>query len=539
MDVIEVTELTRPRGSRQATPAGSARSKRHPMRIAARTRAFWSVWRGAVCGLLCGVASGCTASGADVQPPRDQLAFPTGMAAAPDESVLFVANANSELRYDSGSLDVIDLGRVQGVIGAWTAHLKTAGVACDSFPQNVAGDPMVQPPPAGSAALSCSCDSSNPETLICDEAYFLNQDAGIRIGNFATDLSIQDFTSGSSHSLRVFVPTRGDPSVAWADYDGAALHCAAGSAVYPLCDDAHRLISLNNDPNAAVLPDEPFSVFADVVPTTDPAGPSHGFAMIGHLASGAVTLIDAPADSSQVQITDILTGVFADPLGTGALGATTIAARRMPVPPAGPPPGPGEGVPELVPEALYVASNGDNRVQLFDIGMRGGSAGYLLPGTFFVLDAVGNAAGSSSDTRGLKFSSDFNRLYLVNREPPSLQIYDTSLGAAGMPSNTLLGSSDVCREATAAAVAGSGLDERVYLTCFQDGQIYVVNPFGLSQVEDIISVGRGPYAAVTVAGRKQLFVSNFLEDTVAAIDIDPTSATHDRVVLRIGTPRVP
>jgi hypothetical protein len=34
-------------------------------------------------------------------------------------------------------------------------------------------------------------------------------------------------------------------------------------------------------------------------------------------------------------------------------------------------------------------------------------------------------------------------------------------------------------------------------------------------------------------------VSNFLEDTVAVIDVSPTSKTRDRVVLRIGIPTVP
>lgn len=564
MDVIEVTEPTERGSAGQATPGGSARSKPHRMRIAARTCAFWSVWRGTV-GLVCGLALGCTASGEDVQPPRNQLAFPTGMAAAPDGTVLFVANANSELRYDSGSLNVVDMPRTQSVIEAWLAHIKSAGFACDSYPQNVASDPLVKPPASGGGSLSCSCDSTSPGTLVCDEAYFLNQDAGVRIGNFATDLSIQAFSSDSSH-LRVFVPTRGDPSVAWADYDGTALHCAAGSAVYPLCDDAHRLISLNNDPDAAVLPDEPFGVFSDVVRAHDASGnlipPTHGFAMIAHLSNGAVTLIDAPADSSKVQITDIETGVFSDPLATGLVGASTIAARQMPILPPGPPPEPGEGVPELVPDTMYVASNADNRIQLYNVGMRGGTAGYMVPGTFFVLDAVGTAAGSSADTRGLRFSSDFNRLYLVNRAPPSLQVYDTSLGSSGTPNNTLVGSSDLCREATAVVTSapvmkpavppgmGTFLDERVYVTCFQDGQIYVVDPSGQSQVEDIISVGRGPYAAVsvdnvptdptvTVTSQRQLFVSNFLEDTIAAIDIDPTSPTHNRVVLRIGTPSTP
>lgn len=518
------------------------------MRTAAPTRTFMSAGRGLACMLVCGVAIGCTASGADVHPPRDQLAFPTGVKVSPDGKVLFVVNANSDLTYDSGSLDVIDLGRVQGVIGAWLMHLKaSAGQSCDSFVQGLPMNEMLAPPDGGSS-LSCSCNVSNTETLQCDEAYFFNLAAGVRIGNFATDLSVQDF--GNGH-LRVFVPTRGDPSVSWADFDGTTLRCTAGSNPYSLCDDAHRLTSLNNDPDLAALPSEPFAVFADTVRTVDALGNSvlHGFAMVTHLSTstsaGSVTLINAP-DSGEVRITDILGGVFVGSSGAG--GATTIAGRAeqqqrpltSPSPPS--PPEPNEGVPELVPETMYVASDADNRVRLFDVGMRNGAAGYLLPGPYFLLSA---APGGSTDTRGLQFSAKGDRLYLVNRAPPSLQVYDTSLGSTGTPKNALLGSSDLCRGGTAAAVAGAESDERVYVTCFQDGQIYVVNPFGQSQVEDIISVGRGPYTAVAAVlptmplPSQFLFVSNFLEDTIAVIDITPGSPTRHRVVLRIGTPRAP
>jgi DNA-binding beta-propeller fold protein YncE len=84
------------------------------------------------------------------------------------------------------------------------------------------------------------------------------------------------------------------------------------------------------------------------------------------------------------------------------------------------------------------------------------------------------------------------------------------------------------------------------VTCFQDGQIYVVDPHGQSKVEDIITVGRGPYGIVAATGvnpaanmQKQLFISNFLEDTIAVVDVTPSSKTRNRVVLRIGVPRAP
>lgn len=464
-------------------------------------------------------AVGCTASAEEVRPPRDQLAFPTGMAVSPDEHSLFVVNANSELRFDSGSIGVIDLDQVEAVIASWAAGTIPSG-------------------------YDCSRDLDHIETLQCQEQKFFKADSGVRVGNFATDLRVQDFSNGGAVNLRVYVPTRGDPSVAWADYDGDRLRCNASSESYPLCDDAHRLTSLDNDPDLAALPNEPFSVFTHVIPTYDSNGnrlADRGFAMVSHLATGSVTLIDSPADSSKVRIVDMINNVFLPDVitGTGLRGATTIAGRPMPTV-APPPP-----VPAVPDELVYVASSSEDRVQTFTVAQRDGSAAFLLPGSFFFLNSVGSGAGNSNDTRGIEFSASGDRFYLVNRLPPSVQVWDTSLTESGVPRNTPLGSSDVCRQASTLAVANLGdpVGDRVYVTCFQDGQVYVVDPTGQSRVEDIISVGRGPFSAAVFTGKnlpgnpQQLLVSNFLEDTIAVIDLSLNSPTRNRVVLRIGTPR--
>jgi DNA-binding beta-propeller fold protein YncE len=446
------------------------------------------------------IGAGCTASSEDVRPPADQLSFPTGLAAAPDESVVFVTNANSELRYDSGSIGVIDLAVVQGVIGPWQAQRTV---------------------PSG-----CSPDPDHSETLVCDEAPFFKRDAGVRVGNFSTDLSIQDFSAGGATKLRVFVPTRGDPSIAWADYDGDRLRCTAGADTYALCDDAHRLTSLNNNPDLTPLPGEPFSVFADA---------AHGFAMATHLGSGSVTLINAPVASEEVRIVDFINNVFAADIN-GLRGASSISGRTLPATP-------GSASPD--PQALvYIGASTDNRIQSFTVASLGNSAAYLLPGPFFFLNTVGTGAGNSFDTRALHFSPSGDRLYVANRQPPSVQIWDTSIGPTGVPRNDLQGASDICREASTLAIVDAGAGERAYVTCFQDGQVYVVDPTGQSHVEDIISVGRGPYSAVVLTGkaapgRVQLLVSNFLEDTIAVIDLSLDSPSRNRVVLRIGTSRAP
>lgn len=479
------------------------------MRTAASICRFWPASGILACGLAAGLA-GCTASGEDVHPPQDRLFFPTGLAVSPKEDFLFVANANSELRYDSGSISVIDLGAVQRVIEQWLAHP-------DQFQSSASPRP------------ECKPDPDHGETLVCDEGQadkaqsFFKLNAGVRIGNFATDLALQNFTD--ANFTRVFVPTRGDPSISWADFKSNALSCTVDTTTYALCDDAHRLTSVDNDPDQLAVPSEPFGVFADA---------HNGFAMVTHLITGSVTLVKAPSDSNQVVVADVLANVFAPDPTTGFRGASGIAGRT----------------PGATDDLVYVGGTSENRIQTFTVGTRANTAAFLLPGSYFFLNAVGTNAGGSSDTRGMQFSPTGDRLYIANRNPPTLQVYDTSLGPNGVPRNAATGASDICREASGIAVFDPGTGERVYVTCFQGGQIYVVDPSGQSQVEDIISVGRGPYSAAVLPGtvvlpgksapgKKLLFVSNFLEDTIAVVDLDPGSPTRNRVVLRIGNPKAP
>lgn len=434
---------------------------------------------------------GCTASADEVKPPSDQLYFPTGITVAPGEKVAFVTNANSELRYDSGSISVVDLVRVQSTIAAWTQRKEKPDSVCDDEP-------------------CCTQDPEHAETLVCDEREFLNASEGVRIGNFATDISVQDLGGGR---LRAIVPTRGDPSIAWADWDGSTLSCNASGGAFALCDDAHRLSYVQNDADLASIPEEPFNVFADS------AGE---FAMVTHLTTGAVTLIDSPKDSDRVQVTDVLSGIFAADPANGLRGATGVVGR----------------LPNAPNDIIYVASRSEDRIQTFTVGRPINNAPpFMLPGNWFFLDAVGGNNGGSSDTRGMAASVDGSRLYLVNRRPPSLQVIDTSLSATGYPKNKTIGATDICRQGSTVAISGSGDEERAYVTCFQDGQVYVVDPRGDVEVEDIILVGRGPYAASAAKAANLLLVTNFLEDTIAVVDTTPGSKTHNRVVLRIGTVR--
>ncbi len=447
-------------------------------------------------------AAGCTASGEEVRPPGNQLFFPTGAAVSPDGQQLFVTNANSDLTYDSGSISVVPLATVQAVVSGWL----TGGTGPGDSPVGV----------CGATSSSCCRDEIFAETLVCDEAQLLDETSakGVRIGNFATDLAIQDLGGGA---LRVIAPTRGDPSIAWADWIPGEdrLVCSGSGAGFDLCDDDHRLSFVLNDADLASIPDEPFGVFAD----------SGGqFAIVSHLTTASITLIDSPRDGL-ARVSDIQSGIFAADPTNGLRGATAVAGRT----------------PREPGDIVYVGSRSEDRIQTYTVGRPVNNAPpFLLQGSWFFLDGVGNNTNvnsAASDTRGMAFSQDGNRLYLLNRKPPTMQIFDTSIGPTGVPRNEVIGAVDICRQASTITVVDSGDGERAFLTCFQDGQIYVIDPRGRGRVEDIITVGRGPYAVAAAPDSRLLYVTNFLEDTVAVIDLTPGSPTRHRVVLRIGQPR--
>ncbi len=438
-------------------------------------------------GLACFALAACTASADEVRPPETQFYFPTGIGVSPDESKLFVTNANSELRYDSGSVNVLDLAMIDSIAAVWTVGKDTSG---------------------------CTPDTDRTETLVCDEAQFMLPNSGARIGNFATQLGVQDASSAGDGKIRLIIPTRGDPSVTWIDWDGSKLSCNTDDQGFELCDDAHRLSYVHNDPDVAYLPEEPYDVFVD--------SPGE-FALVTHLSSGYVSLINTPA-AGNASISDVAVGLFAaDPL-TGLQGATGVAGHATPS---------GQ-------DTVYVGSRSEDRIQTFTVGRPPNFVDpFLITGNYFFLDSVGGNSGGSSDTRGMKFAADGQRMYLLNRNPPTLQVIDTSLKDTGFPANKVIGATDICRSASTLTVLDSGDGEKVYLTCFSDGQMYIVDPSGQSSVADIVTVGRGPYSIAASAVHKKIYITNFLEDTIAVIDVAPGSQTRNRVVLRIGEVKPP
>jgi len=453
------------------------------------------------------MSAGCPATSDEVRPPPDQFYFPTGMDIAPagpagsDGSVLFVASSNSDLRFDSAVVHVVDLDRVDRLIGQWLDPAQS-GVVPDGYED-------------------CDVDLMTPYTLVCDEAQFLVKDASVRIGNFATDLKVQKL---ADDKVRLFVAARGDPSLTWIDYDREKRDLSCGEeGRFPECDDAHRLVQLHDDPDLPTIADEPFGLFVDSGNAS-----RDGYVVVTHLSNGAVSLASAPYDGGAPELADAIAGLFQADASTGVRGTTGVAGR----------------LPGSENDRIYVTSRTDTRVQTLIVvqppavpvatGEPEVEPPQLVPAESFLMSAaVGNGAvGSSTNGRGIGFSGDGNTAYIVNRLPPMLHIIDTSM-TGGTPRNEFVAAVEICPQGSNLTVAG----DRVFVACFANGQIWSIDPTG-AVVDAIIDVGRGPNALVASPDGNRLYVTNNLEDTVAVIDLTPESKTRNQVVLRLGRPRL-
>ncbi|HKE15537.1 MAG TPA: hypothetical protein VKB80_11755 [Kofleriaceae bacterium] len=438
------------------------------------------------------LSAGCSATGDEIRPPDDQFYFPTGMDIAPDGSVLFVANANSDLRFDSGSAEIVDLQRVDDIIEVWLATRQ---------------------PPEG---RSCQVDLSVPYTLVCDEREAIVADGTVRMGNFATELRVE--TLDDMNTLRLFAAVRGDPSLTWMDYDVASRTLSCGPTEgFPECDDEHRLSQLRNDEALPALPDEPFGLFVDS---------ATGYVVVTHLSNGAISLATAPTSGDTPFLSDAVGNLFG--FGSdGQRGAVGVAGRA----------------PTSEDDRIYVTSRRDSRVQTLAVQKGDGGFQQLVPTEYFFMRGT---ITPSSDARGIAFSSDGNRAYIVNRAPPMLHIFDTSIDETGVPKNEFVSGVEICAQASNLVVyrpegePGESPDDpslrpRIFVTCFGTGQIWSIDPNG-AVVDHIIDIGRGPQSVVVSPRRHRLYVSNNLENTVAVVDLSP-GPTENRVVLRLGRPK--
>jgi hypothetical protein len=564
-----------------AFPPGSTR----PRAFAARALALAAL-----------AASACSLSQNGVTPPGDTFFFPTSATMDPTDAVgqwLYVANSNADLRFNDGTLVMVNVGDdVRDGYG----NLLQSGAASDRATLGNWGacpqEDYVNPLPRSNAPICCR-DLLDSNIINCDERRYVAADATVSIGSFAAgmvwqpfcniDQVYQDPCGGSTcapgvNPGRLLIGVRGDTSLT--DVDVApvgtlgntsathpAFHCTAGTALTPTlgeCDQkvqdtlsdatvlAENIPTLSSaNPPSVALPDEPYALALD---------PTRGYLYVGHLVgstsvqnSGGISLFDASEAGilgpGQFPPPPAFIGPFGSPFpsnSSGLFGITNLHVHQpLGASPSQTKPDSNQNVfassryVPLVTSTTVIGppicgplGSDDQDDVLIGAGdtLNPGLVGSEMRGVEFI-------EPSSSAQSATSLPDYAARVFTLERVPPDLVGFDISRNASGATTITPTDVTETCSSPTFLYQNDAGDGPRLFVNCFDTGEVYVFDPAGPSLISTLM-VGRGPAGMVFDATRPVAYVLNFTQNNVVVVDLAPGSPTQYHVVQRLGFPTV-
>jgi hypothetical protein len=501
------------------------------------------------CALALTLASvaACSLSQEGVMPPADTFFFPSSGFMAPEGRWLYVANSNADLRYNDGTLVTVNVGEDLGYqVGAASDRQRSWGACAQAD--------YVNPLPRTDAPICC-WDALDSNILNCDERRYVQPDATVRIGSFAAGMAWQPSCAGDPCSSgacasgvgegRLFIGVRGDTSLTWVDVspgDGTSaptLHCREDGATGSLAECTQKITETLSDLNSAAtdpnppqigLPDEPYALQVD---------PALGLLYVGHLVgntsvanSGGISLFAIGGPTPK------FVGPFSSPFPAnagGSLGVTAItlhksysggsdhelfvSSRYVPLVSSMVPYIPGEP-----PQLTTFACGTSDLVVL--------SAGETL-----------NSGLTGSEMRGVEFldpsaSGTPQRAFALQRLPPYLVTFDITQNQSGAVIPVVSSLIETCSSPTFLyKYPETGDDSRLYVSCFDTGEIYVFDTHGPSLVTTL-QAARGPAGMVFDPAQNVAYVLDFSHNDVAVVDLKRGSPTEDHVIQRLGFPSI-
>ena len=306
-------------------------------------------------------------------------------------------------------------------------------------------------------------------------------------------------------------------------------------------------------------------------------GHYYQYLVSSHLPTGQVSSFDL--GQSPISLATPLLGDVSGSLITttgGQTGAFAIAPRKA-----------GD-----LSQPWYVTSKLTSTLATFRLGV----GPKVVPGLLFGLS--GQFSTASQDVRSIVFERSGDRAYLALFQPPALAVVDTRLrgGGSSIPVNQVSAVVNLCAGPSRQVIAkvprySMGqvvMTTRVFVTCYLSGQVAEIDP-DTGELIGTVQAGRGPLSialnfgsdetatavgysgaidpcadplstatdatrvGVTCpgtgadirprpfgAGQSPLppraFVSNYLDNTISVIDLDPRSPSYRRMVARIGLP---
>lgn len=532
-----------------------------------RRARFWAPFIWATAATVLG--TGClenTSRGLD--PPNDRLFFPTGLSLDPrtpaDErsQFLFVANANSDLSFNGGAIQVYNL----------QSFLEQAGI------EPIMQDGQQVPPEWAESGASlteetpCRPSAIEPEVIECEESFFARPDDAVHTGSFTTVLRAWVPDPDKDKAL-FFVPVRGDPSIQWLELTGNTdLNCGEADPEESdklRCGADFRLTNIRNEPDQATIPREPFQLEI----SQDPDKP---FAYVTHPSGSAITMInmqglasqDPNADPDPV-IIDINGGLF---LANGAVTGSYGVAQRPCDPEAAPSATfecdvvddervctacerpfvyAGHRFAKLISSFTVVDIDEEDLVAdpEFGYGQSCVAPDELdTPGGFICDPQVepyalfgpggptlnpGLGGGGSPVLGSMRFDENGDRLFVTQTTPGALLEVDTRLDDNGEPLDVGTKAIEVCAQPSSMTLYEKGGQSFAFVSCFQVAQVFIVDLTSFQTIS-VVQTGIGPQEMLADPARDLVYVGNTLDGTISVIDMSPVRDSRFKEVARLG-----
>jgi DNA-binding beta-propeller fold protein YncE len=453
---------------------------------------------------LLALLAGCGNTDTTNGPPLDRFYFPMGIAhvdvPGKTEGVLFVANANADKRYGTGSLVAVALDNV-GLppIGATTSTVQkitalnvdpSQAVQIASF----SGELAVQPTGAGEYRLYVPTRSEGMNIFQTTATIDANGTPSLACVGGST----QNCTAtGTSLTPRVFVGV--DAGVQWplTPYGVAAATrtctaatdcCAAGATECTRTCVASQCVGNDGKPFA--------DVWVGYAPRADSGNLLNSQPLTGHLAR-------LDSDDFTLKDENLI------PIGSGAANSVAVSGPWVYV-------------------SGRIISPAPNLMRLVNRDK-------------VVLSTALESFFRVSDARSIAVSSDGKRLFLVGRAPDTLLIVNID-NPTGFPTlNFVRGVTLPDAPNDVKVIARPGQGDLVAVSCTAAGSVVLYD----DEVGDLVSyiggVGSQPYGlAVDVRPTSaRIYVSSYGDGRIGVIDVPELSRPQDaRLVAHLGEQQV-
>jgi DNA-binding beta-propeller fold protein YncE len=542
----------------------------------------------AISALALASLASCYTDSAGLDPPLNQLYFPTNLVVSPGGKALYVTNSDFDLQYNGGTVQVLDLEALR------SAALILQGALNPEMPADIV---------AASEACKSLGLTSNPQTVLnpgpCSPLEidpFVRQSA--TIGAFASAAVLVH--DPDSAQARLFVSVRGDPSVTY--FDVADDRDAQAGVVAPAgcsekdknpafclvcaqdpdrkrCGSSHRV---GEDPTESIrqlsLPVEPMGITA-----TEDGSALVTVHQTEYVASLVANYWDPPGGSDNRQSAKPYLEYYLGGLPFGPNDVVTLPEPRFldvwdqAASYEKPLYQPGFVVSYRAAAELsilrYHSDEGASPRRPF----LSRSSGVRVNVNSVGDDSRGAAVDSSerkaceagcaeADLECLLFcaTSVPLRLYVANRAPPSLIIGEVTTvlaeeeGEAGGPAKVTAAYEEASLNdviplslGPSRVAIGHIIDEagerrvRVFAVAFDTRTIFVYDP-AAKRVETVIRTGRGPHALAFDTGGQGdgafsfLYVGHFTDSYIGVVELDMRRLqTFGSMFLTVGKPVPP